>query len=104
MRSGHDVSVQKTKPAAIIIKMLPSASLRLKSHTALSLATNAYLENYEYIEGAIAQKDRSQMEKIEIMMRVDLRSMINNGDTSDNVDAKINSIKSELGKVKTLFQ
>ncbi|MBS3922155.1 MAG: hypothetical protein KGZ37_03280 [Nitrosarchaeum sp.] len=69
-----------------------------------SLATNAYLENYEYIEGAIAQKDRTQMEKIELMMRVDLRSMINNGDTSDNVDAKINSIKSELEKVKSLFQ
>ena len=72
--------------------------------TAFSLATNAYLENYEYVEGAIAQKDRPLMEKIELMMRVDLRSMINNGDTVDNVDAKINSIKSELGKVKSLFQ
>lgn len=72
--------------------------------TAFSLATNAYLENYEYIEGAIAQKDRPLMEKIEVMMRVDLRSMINNGDTVDNVDAKINSIKSELGKAKSPFQ
>lgn len=72
--------------------------------TAFSLATNAYLENYEYIEGAIAQKDRPLMEKIEVMMRVDLRSMINNDDTVDNVDAKINSIKSELEKVKSLFQ
>jgi len=72
--------------------------------TAFSLATNAYLENYEYIEGAIAQKDRPLMEKIELMMRVDLRSMITNGETTENVDAKINSIKSELEKVKTLFQ
>ena len=79
MRSGHDVFVQKTKTAAIITKTLPSASLRLKNHTARTFATNAYLENYEYIEGVIAQKDRLQMEKIEIMMRVDLRSMINNG-------------------------
>jgi len=39
MRSGHDVSVQKTKPAAITTKILPSASLRLKSHTARTLAS-----------------------------------------------------------------
>ena len=70
---------------------------------AFSLATNAYLENYEYIESAIAQKDRPLMEKIELMMRVDLRSMIKNGDSIENVDMKINSIKSELNKVKSLF-
>ena len=72
--------------------------------TAFSLATNAYLENYEYIESAIAQKDKPLMEKIELMMRIDLRSMIKNGDSIENVDMKINSIKSELNKVKPLFQ
>ena len=44
------------------------------------------------------------MQKIELMMREDLRSMIKNGDTINNVDAKINSIKNELGNVKSLFQ
>lgn len=113
MGSGMMMGTPITKQSDVIVtinnieKILDQASSAYRSddqNTALSLATNAYLENYEYIEGAIAQKDRLQMEKIEIMMRVDLRSMINNGDTSDNVDAKINSIKSELGKVKTLFQ
>jgi hypothetical protein len=113
MGPGMMMGTPITKQSDVIItinnieKILDQVSSTYRSgdqNTAISLATNAYLENYEYIEGAIAQKDRSQMEKIEIMMRVDLRSMINNGDTSDNVDAKINSIKSELGKVKTLFQ
>lgn len=71
---------------------------------AFSLATNAYLENYEYIEGAIAQKDRPLMEKIELMMRVDLRSMIKNGDSVEKVNMKIDSIKRELNNVKPLFQ
>lgn len=71
--------------------------------TAFSLATNAYLENYEYIEGAIAQKDRPLMEKIEMMMRVDLRTMIKNGESVESIDAKISSIKTELNKAKTLF-
>ena len=113
MGPGMMMGTPITKQSDVIItinnieKILDQVSSTYRSgdqNTALSLATNAYLENYEYIEGAIAQKDRLQMEKIEIMMRVDLRSMINNGDTSGNVDAKINSIKSELGKVKTLFQ
>ncbi len=72
--------------------------------TAFSLATTAYLENYEYVEGAIAQKDGQLMEKIELMMRVDLRNMIQNNESSDAVDAKIASIKNELGKTKALFQ
>ena len=74
------------------------------SDAAFSLVTDAYLENYEYIEGAISQKDRQLMQKIELMMREDLRSIIKNGDIIDNVDAKINSIKSELEKVRILFQ
>lgn len=72
--------------------------------TAFSLATNAYLENYEYVEGAIAQKDGQLMQKIESMLRIDLRSMIKNGDSPDDIDMKITSIKSELSKAKSLFQ
>jgi len=72
--------------------------------TAFSLATNAYLENYEYIEGTIAAKNLQLMQKIELMMRVDLRSLIQNGESADDIDAKIDSIKTELAKVKKLFQ
>jgi len=113
MMSGHMMmSIPITKQSDVIVtinnieNILNQVSSNYRSgdkNTAFSLATNAYLENYEYIESAIAQKDRPLMEKIELMMRVDLRSMINNGDTADDIDAKINSIKSELGKVKSLF-
>lgn len=71
--------------------------------TAFSLATTAYLENYEYIEGTIASKDLQLMQKIELMMRVDLRSLIQNGKSADEVDAKIDSIKTEFAKAKKLF-
>lgn len=72
--------------------------------TAFSLATKAYLDKYEYIEGPLAQKDKELMEKIELMMRIDLRSMIKNGEPIENIDSKIDSIKTELNKVKSLFQ
>lgn len=72
-------------------------------NTAFSQATSAYLENYEYIESAIAAKDRKQMEKIELLLRVDLRNLIQNNESADTVDAKIDSIKTELASVKKLF-
>lgn len=70
---------------------------------AFSLATTAYLENYEYVESTIAAKDLKLMQKIELMLRVDLRSLIQNGESVDDIDAKIDSIKTELAKVKKLF-
>jgi len=71
--------------------------------TAFSQATSAYLENYEYVESAIAAKDLKQMEKIELLLRVDLRNIIQNNESADNVDAKIDAIKTELASVKKLF-
>ena len=70
---------------------------------AFSLATTAYLENYEYVESTIASKDLKLMQKIELMMRVDLRNLIQNGESAEKVDVKIDAIKTELAKVKELF-
>ena len=69
-----------------------------EGHTdiALSLATQAYLDNYEFIEGDIAYHDRELMEKIEIMLREDLRDMIKSGKSANEVDAHIAAIKQEL--------
>ncbi|MEW6043135.1 MAG: hypothetical protein AB1608_02620 [Thermoproteota archaeon] len=71
---------------------------------ALSLATTAYLENYEYIEGAIADKDSTLMQKVELMLRRDLRHAINTEQPTEDIDAKIDSIKAELQKIRNLFQ
>jgi len=43
------------------------------------------------------------MEKIELLLRVDLRNIIQNNESADNVDAKIDAIKTELASVKKLF-
>lgn len=40
------------------------------------LATTAYLDNYEYVEDPLAEKDKPLMETTEIMMREELRKMI----------------------------
>ena len=70
---------------------------------AMSAATEAYLENYEYIEGTVAKKDQNLMQKVELLLRVDLRSAINTNQPIKEIDSTINSIKEELGKIKKLF-
>jgi hypothetical protein len=90
-----------------IESLLDQISSKYKSgdkNTAFSLAGTAYLENYEYVEGTIASKDRQLMEKIELTLRVDLRNLIKNGSPQADVDSKIDSIKAELEKAKSLFE
>jgi len=70
---------------------------------ALATATEAYLENYEYIEGAVADKDPSLMGKVELMLRLDLRHAINTGQSAEDIDSTIESIKEELGNIRKLF-
>ena len=70
---------------------------------ALSTATEAYLENYEYIEGAVAEKDQNLMQKVELMLRRDLRHAINTNQPAEEIDSQIDSIKEELAKIRDLF-
>lgn len=70
---------------------------------ALSAATEAYLENYEYIEGAVASKNPGLMEKVELMLRLDLRHAINTDQPAEEIDSTIDSIKKELDNIRDLF-
>lgn len=70
---------------------------------ALAVATEAYLENYEYIEGAIASKDPDLMEKVELMLRRDLRHAINTDQSVEEINSTIDSIKEELDNIRNLF-
>jgi hypothetical protein len=70
---------------------------------ALATATEAYLENYEYIEDAIADKDSALMSKVELMLRMELRHAINTDQSAEEIDSIIGSIKEELGNIRELF-
>jgi len=63
---------------------------------AKALAVEAYLDNYEFIEGDIAQDDRDLMEKIEIDMRVALVQMIDQGRPVTDIETHVDQIKADL--------
>jgi hypothetical protein len=69
---------------------------------ALSLATKAYLDNYEFLEGPISEHDDELMVEIEVMMREDLRNMIKNGASSDDINPHIDAILEKLEEAETL--
>ena len=67
---------------------------------ALSLATKAYLDNYEFLEAPLIELgERELMEEVEVMLREDLRTMIRNGEPADNVGAQIDDILSRMDNI-----
>jgi hypothetical protein len=69
---------------------------------ALSLATKAYLDNYEFLEAPISQHDDELMEEIEILMREELRDMIKTGASSDDINSHIDVILEKLEQAEGL--
>ena len=60
---------------------------------ALSLATKAYLDNYEFLEAPLVELgEEDLMEEVEDMLREDLREMIKNDAPSSDVNEHIDAI------------
>src|SRR3712207_2002145 len=77
--TGEESGTEEQDPVAIInnIKSLLTqliAEYRADNYQgAESIATEAYLENYEFIEAPLAQRDQQLMEQTEVMLREALR-------------------------------
>jgi len=61
--------------------------------TALSLATKAYLDNFEFLEAPLVKSGQEDMMKeLEIMMRIDLRDKISNNAPTSEVNQQVDAI------------
>jgi hypothetical protein len=63
---------------------------------AKALAREAYLDNYENIESDIAKDNKDLMQKIEVNMRVNLVTIINDKKPVAEVQAQVDQIKTDL--------
>ncbi|AFS81021.1 hypothetical protein NKOR_05690 [Candidatus Nitrosopumilus koreensis AR1] len=67
---------------------------------ALSLATKAYLDNFEFLEGPLVELDQEElMEDVEHMLREDLRNMIKNDVPVSEVNAQVDAILTKMDTV-----
>ena len=70
------------------------------TQTALDMVSEAYLDNYEFVEGPLGEVDPVLMVKIETDMRERLRDMIKNNEPADDVDAQIDMILVDLSAAR----
>ena len=106
---GQDTEEIQREPAKIIedIQVLLNKILdeyKAQNYTgAEELATVAYLENYEYVEAPLAEKNEELMEETEIMLREDLSTAIEEKAPVEQVQQLINNINGNLDQAKQLL-
>lgn len=69
---------------------------------ALSLATKAYLDNFEFLETAVGAQNPELNKEMEQMMRVELRDMIKDGAPVSEVSAQIDDILLKMDEVAVI--
>lgn len=70
---------------------------------ALSLATKAYLDNFEFLEAPLVELGQEElMEEVEIMLREDLRQMIRDGEPASVVNSQVDSILEKMDTIATI--
>jgi hypothetical protein len=102
--------LQQDDPVAIIdnvksmLNQLLSAYQSQNYEEAESIAIEAYLENYEFVEAPIAQHDQQLMEETEVMLREELRQMINDRVPVEQLQEHIASINANLDRAVSLLE
>lgn len=106
---GQDTEEIQREPVKIIEDIQVLLNKILEEYKAQNymgaeeLATVAYLENYEYVEAPLAEKNEELMEETEIMLREDLSTAIEEKAPVEQVQQLMNNINGNLEQAKQLF-
>jgi hypothetical protein len=104
--SQQAASIEPIKVIADIRNILNQAVQEYKEQNyneAGALAIRAYLDNYEFIENATAEKDKALTQNIEVMLREQLRQMIQNKVSQEELQQHIDKINSNLDQAEKLL-
>ena len=77
-----------------------AATANGNSDLAFELVSEAYLDNYEFLEAPLAEVNPSLMKTIEDNMREELRNMIKSGETYGKIKTQIQMINADLETAK----
>lgn len=106
---GQDTEEIQREPIKIIEDIQVMLNKILEEYKAQNytgaeeIATVAYLENYEYVEAPLAEKNEELMEETEIMLREDLSTAIEEKAPVEQVQQLMNNINGNLDQAKRLF-
>ena len=68
-----------------------------------SLVIEAYLDNFEFLEGEIAKHDESLMKDTEVLLREQLRNLIQGKADIQDIQAMIDKINIKLNEIETIL-
>ena len=106
---GQDTEEIQREPVKIIEDIQVMLNKILEEYKAQNytgaeeIATVAYLENYEYVEAPLAEKNEELMEKTELMLREDLSTAIEEKAPVEQVQQLMNNINGNLDQAKQLL-
>ena len=79
-------------------------NIKIRTTIRLTLAIQAYLDNYEFIEAPLAEQNKTLMETTELMLREDLRQLIQTHAPLEQIQEHIDKINSNLNQAEELLR
>jgi hypothetical protein len=107
--NGQKSDTEERQPAEIITEirsLLNQTVIEYQNKNfsgASALAEEAYLENYEFIEAPLAEKNETLMEETEVMLRGQLRDQVKGDDPDADVQSLVEKINSNLDQADILL-
>lgn len=68
-----------------------------------TLTIQAYLDNYEFIEAPLGEQNETLMETTEVMLREELRQLIQNNASLQEIQEHIDEINMNLNQAEALL-
>ncbi len=69
-----------------------------------TLVIEAYLDNFEFLEGEIAKHDESLMKDTEVLLREQLRNLIQEKASLEDIQKMVDNINTKLNEIEKLLQ
>jgi high-affinity iron transporter len=105
------ILVSDTEPSEVInnIRNLLDQSIeKIKDggdyQNAETLVIEAYLDNFEFLEPEIAKHDESLVKDTEVLLREQLRNLIQEKANTEDIQKMVNNINTKLDEIEKLLQ
>ena len=69
-----------------------------------TLVIEAYLDNFEFLEPEIAKHDESLMKDTEVLLREQLRNLIQGNANAEDIQKMIDNIKAKLNEIEKILE
>jgi high-affinity iron transporter len=69
-----------------------------------TLVIEAYLDNFEFLEPEIAKHDESLMKDTEVLLREQLRNLIQGNANAEDIQKMVNNINTKLNEIEKILQ